>query len=164
MKIVSCLTLLFALILTVNQKAGYCQGTEIVSWQPPQPVTIARGESTELLVTVKIKDGFHLQANPVANQFLVPTSLTMKPGNNLVMEAPIYPEGHPFTLKGSPEVLSTYEKKLVIRLPVTVLSSAKIGPKNVTGELSFQPCNSRSCLFPRSIPVSIPVMIIAKRQ
>ena len=164
MKLLPVSALFLALVLFGSRLTGYCENTAIVSFRSPKPVSIARGTSAELLVRIVIEDGYHIQANPVNNEFLIPASLNMASGENFVLEEPIYPVGHPITLEGSLEVLLTYEKDVVIRLPVTVKNSAMLGPENVKGELSFQPCNSRKCLFPRSIPISIPVKIIAQDQ
>jgi hypothetical protein len=159
MKIVLRLSLFFGFVVLGSQQTGYCNNNAIVSLLPARPLTIVRGTSGEILATFKIKDGYHIQANPVKNEFLIAALLMMNTGLDVVQEGPIYPAGDPYILEGSQEILLTYEKEVVIRLPVAVKKSAKSGTENLTGEFYFQPCTSRRCLSPHSIPVSIPVKI-----
>jgi DsbC/DsbD-like thiol-disulfide interchange protein len=150
---------LFLLFFIVNGTA-FSEEAVFVTIIPSKPMAVAKGRTTQLAVRVKIKKGFHIQANPAAEEFLIPTTLTVKAGVGIVPGEPIYPPGIPYRLKGSKEDLLTYEDEVMIKLPVKVLDSALAGNANLTGELNFQPCDDRRCFFPRSVPVVIPVKIV----
>ena len=154
------ITLFLFLFLFVFNGMVFSQETPIVTIIPSKQVTVARGQTAQLSVRAKIKKGFHIQANPAANEFLIPATLTIKANEGIVPDKPVYPPGHPYRLKGSTEDLFTYEDELMIRLPVKVLDFAPAGNTSLTGELRFQPCDDRRCFFPRSVSVVIPVKIV----
>ena len=154
------ITLFVVLLLFTGNGTVFSQETSIVTIIPSKQVTVARGQTAQLSVRAKIKKGFHIQANPAANEFLIPATLTIKANEGIVPDKPVYPPGHPYRLKGSTEDLFTYEDELMIRLPVKVLDFAPAGNTSLTGELRFQPCDDRRCFFPRSVSVVIPVKIV----
>jgi len=127
---------------------------------PSESVTIAKGQTAQLTVTAKIKKGFHIQANPAADKFLIPTTLAVNAGEGIVVGETVYPPGQLYRLKGSLDDLLTYEDEVTIMLPIQVMDSAPTGNTNLFGNLNFQPCDERQCLFPRSIPIKIPVEIV----
>jgi DsbC/DsbD-like thiol-disulfide interchange protein len=149
-----------SLIFFVGIGTVFAQENAIVTIIPPKPMAVAKGQITQLTVTAKIKKGFHIQANPAADEFLIPTTLTIQAGEGIIPDKPVYPSGHRYRLKGSTEDLLTYEGEVIIRLPVQVMESAPAGNASVTGKLKYQPCDDRKCMFPRSVPVNIPVQIV----
>jgi len=154
------ITLFVVLLLFTGYGTVFPQETPIVTIIPSKQVTVAKGQTAQLSVRVKIKKGFHIQANPAADEFLIPATLTVQSNKGSVPGNPVYPPGRPYRLKGSQEDLLTYEDEVMIRLPVKVLDSSPLGNTNLTGGLRFQPCDDRRCFFPRSVPVMIPVKIV----
>ena len=154
------ITLVLFLFLFVFNGMVFSGESQLVTIIPSKEVTVVKGQSAQLSVRIKIKKGFHIQANPASDEFLIPTTLTVVAGNDIVPGKPVYPGGHPYRLKGATDDLLTYEDEVTISLPVTVMHSAQAGMVSVTGKLRFQPCDDRKCLFPRSIPVEIPVKIV----
>lgn len=157
----NCRVLIFLLLLIfLGGKTVFAQEAAIVTIPPVKPVIAARGETVQLTVRAKIKKGFHVQANPASDEFLIPTTLTIQADENMVPGIPVYPSGTPYRLEGSTEDLLTYEDEMAIILPVKVLEAASPGAANITGELRFQACDDIRCFYPRSIPVIIPVEIV----
>ena len=150
---------LFLLFFACNDTV-FSQEIVFVTIMPSKPVAVAKGQETQLSVRVKIKKDFHIQANPAADEFFIPATLTVKAVEGIVPGEPVYPPATRYRLKGSKEDLLTYEDEVMIRLPVKVLDSAPSGKANLTGKLNFQPCDDRRCFFPRSVPVVIPLEIV----
>ena len=115
--------------------------------------------SVDAQITVKVKSGYHVQANPASEEYLIPTKLDVKSTADLQAGNPVYPKGQPFKLEGSDKPLATYVDSFVIKVPVK--ADAKAHPANETlqGVLRYQACDAHSCLFPDSIPVELPVTI-----
>jgi len=153
------LILLFLLIF-MGGKTVPAKEAAIVTTLPGKPVIAARGETVQLTVRAKIKKGFHVQANPASDEFLIPTTLTIQADENTVPGEPVYPPGIPYRLEGSTDDLLTYEDELTIILPLEVLEAASPGKVDITGNLRFQACDDKRCFYPRSIPVIIPVEIV----
>lgn len=154
------IALLVFLFLFVFNGTVFSQETSFLTIIPAKQVTVAKGQTAQLSVRAKIKKGFHIQANPAADEFLIPTTLTVQSSKGIVPEKPVYPPGHPYRLKGSKEDLLTYEDEVVINLSAKVNDSASKGKTSLTGDLRFQPCDDRRCFSPRTIPVTIPVKIV----
>jgi len=158
------ITVLFFLLFVAANGTVFSREAGIVTIIPVTPVVVAKGQTTLVTIKAKIKKGFHIQANPAADEFLIPTTLTVQAAEGIVPGKPVYPPGVPYQLKGSSKNLLTYEDEVTIRVPVTVMESAPVGNTNLTGELRFQPCDDRKCLFPRSIPLQVPVTIVAPQN
>jgi hypothetical protein len=121
--------------------------------------TVAPGEKTTLIVPVLVADGHRIQANPASNEFLVPLQLEMEDIAGLQFGPPVYPEGEPYVLEGADEILMTYIGEVEVVLPVSATGAAAPGDRTVMGELRYQACNSRMCLFPASLPVAIQIFV-----
>jgi DsbC/DsbD-like thiol-disulfide interchange protein len=154
------ITLLVLLLLGGNPCAAFAGEAAIVAIIAPEPVVVARGQSAEVSVRAKIQRGFHIQANPAVDEFLIPTTLALEASAGIVTGKPLYPAGVPYRLQGSTRDLLTYEDEATITVPIRVTNSAPRGKSRLSGKLNFQPCDARRCLFPRSVPVSIPVNIV----
>ncbi len=141
----------------------YSQELEVVKMLSSGPVSVAQGREATLTVRAKIKKGYHLQANPAAEEFLIPTTLKMQANDSIVPGEPVYPPGQPHKLMNSEDVLLTYDDELTIRLPVKVMDSAQPGDTSLTGELKFQACDDRRCFYPRSVAVVIPLRIVPEQ-
>ena len=154
------ITLFVVLLLVTGYGTVFSRETPIGTIIPAKQVTVAKGQTAQLSVRAKIKKGFHIQANPAADEFLIPTTLSIKANEKIVPGKPVYPPGHAYRLKGSEDDLLTYEDEVEISLPVKVLDSAPIGNANLNGGLRLQPCDDRRCFPPRTIPVTISVKIV----
>jgi uncharacterized protein len=104
----------------------------------------------EILVTLTIDPGYHLNANPASIDYLIPTVVT-------VLSAPdakiTYPVGHVFKPKFSPEGISVYEGSVAIRVeaPKGALAAAANTPLSV----EVQACDAQICLPPATLTVSV---------
>ena len=154
------LVLFSFLLVFIGNDTVFSRETVFVTIEPAKPLTVSKGQTAELTVRAQIKKGFHIQANPAADEFLIPTTLTIETIKGIIPEEPIYPPGIAYRLKGIEEDLLTYEDEVMIKLPVKVLDSAPTGNASLTGKLKYQPCDDRSCFFPRSVPVVIPIEIV----
>ena len=152
-------TVFLILLILAGSGTVFSQET-VVTIMPSESVAIAKGQTTQLTVKAKIKKGFHIQANPAADEFLIPTTLAVQASGGIVPGETVYPPGQIHRLKGSLDDIYTYEDEVTILLPIQVMDSAPTGNTNLAGNLNFQPCDDRQCFSPRSIPILIPVEII----
>jgi hypothetical protein len=113
----------------------------------------ARGAShadhDEILVTLTIDPGYHLNANPASADYLMPTVVTVP----IAPDAKItYPAGQVFKPKFSPEGISVYEGSVAIRaeLPRGRLASAVNTPLLI----KVQVCTAQICLPPATLTAS----------
>ena len=131
----------------------------VVSVEPPAKIALAPGATAEARLTVVVANGFHLQANPASEKYLVSTRLEFAKDPDVQAGRPIYPPGRPYRLPGASGDLSTYEGRFEIRLPLEASLAAKVGGRVLTGRLYYQACDARTCLFPASVPVTLLVTV-----
>jgi hypothetical protein len=135
-------------------------GTEpVVSVSAPGPVRLAPGGRSEARIAVRVKEGFHVQANPASAKYLIPLRLTLTEGAGVKPGEPVYPPGVPYRLQGADSDLSTYEGSFDLRLPLEAAKDAPPGRRELRGELRYQACDARICLRPASVPVTVPVEV-----
>lgn len=148
--------LAFALLAGAAPGAG--RGP-VVTVESPKRVVLAPGGSSEARIAVLVAGGFHLQANPASEEYLVPTRLELAKGSDVWPGKPIYPPGRPYRLSGASSDLSTYEGRFEIRLPLEASARARPGERALTGRLHYQACDAKSCLFPASVAVELRVTV-----
>jgi uncharacterized protein len=104
----------------------------------------------EILVTLTIDPGYHLNANPASIDSLIPTVVTVPSAPDAKIT---YPVGHVFKPKFSPEGISVYEGSVAIRaeLPKGRLTSAASTPLRV----DVQACTAQICLPPATLTTSV---------
>ena len=122
-------------------------------------VTVAAGASSTVHVPVRVADGHRVQANPASNQFLVPLELDIDDQEGLVFAIPAYPKAEPYLLDGADEVLMTYAGEFEVIVSVAAADDAAPGDHIVSGELHYQACNSRMCLFPASLGFELRIVV-----
>jgi len=122
-------------------------------------VELGKGSSAEAVVEAVVEKGYHVQSNPAAAPNLIPTTLKVDPKPGTQLGQPLYPAGKEHRVQGVPDPITTYDSKFQIKLPVTALADAKTGVVNLEGSLRYQACSEKTCFFPMTVPVSIPVKI-----
>ncbi len=139
--------------------AGGNKPSPLVSIKPPAPVSIVPGGKAEARLSFVVAEGFHVQANPPSDNYLVPTKLQLELSHSVYSDSPKYPPGKRYRLQGSETDLLTYEGSFELGIVFHASADAKPGDFLLHGKLSYQACNSRSCLAPTSIDLELPVRI-----
>jgi hypothetical protein len=134
--------------------------------QPPQVVTASveetkldAGGAGEARVTLDIVEGYHVNANPASDKYLVATEVKADPQEGVTPGKPVYPAALTRKLSFSDKPLSVYEGRAVIRLPLRADKSAAKGRHTFRATVRVQPCNDQACLPPRNIEAAIPLTI-----
>jgi hypothetical protein len=140
---------------------------------PPAAVTVetpdlsvAAGGTAVAKVTVRIRPGFHVQANPAADEFLVPLTVDLPERPPVRVGLPVYPAGRPHRLRGAVTELSTYEGVVTVRVPLRVdgeTGEVRDEVVALAGSLRYQACNDRVCLRPSTVPLRLVVRVPARQ-
>jgi thiol:disulfide interchange protein DsbD len=133
--------------------------TELVHFEEPHTVKLAPGQSVRVRLEFKIREHWHVNAHRPHEDFLVPTTLTLKPVAAVRPGAPRYPDPTEAKLSFSETPLAVYERKFEIEVPMTAARDAAKGKYAIAGTLRFQSCNDQVCLPPATIPVSFDVQV-----
>jgi len=122
------------------------------------------GESNRVEIGVNVKEGYHIQANSVNDESLIPTSLEIETNEFLTISKKEFPLSKQFKLEGTDSFLNVYDGKFLVKLFLDPDKNAKEGKYVLAARLHYQACDSKSCLFPRTVDFSIPIEVKAKKQ
>jgi hypothetical protein len=108
------------------------------------------GDYDEILVTLTIEPGCHVNTNPATSDYLIPTAVTLPGVPNAKVN---YPAGQVLKPKFLPEGIMVYQGSVDIRaeLPKGGLDSAARQPLRV----DLQACTTQICLPPATLNVSV---------
>lgn len=128
---------------------------------PPKAVQSVRAElvraggGAELVLTVRLAEGFHVQANPASERFLIPVVVAFERKDLAHLTTVKYPEAHEKMFGFSPKALRVYEGEFTIRVSFKSVPSRDGG--KLSGVLRYQACTDDACLPPaqESFTVSI---------
>ncbi|HVP39924.1 MAG TPA: protein-disulfide reductase DsbD domain-containing protein [Candidatus Saccharimonadales bacterium] len=138
-------------------------GPQTVSVAPVAAVHLAPRGAAEARVSVTVAEGFHIQANPAAADYLIATRLAVKASPGIKAGKPVYPKGKPYQLQGSDDKMSIYDGTFEIVVPLRAAAVAPPGERTLRATLRFQACDDRACYAPVSVPVEIPIQVAAPR-
>jgi DsbC/DsbD-like thiol-disulfide interchange protein len=113
-----------------------------------------------VIVTLAIKDGWHLYANPTGAATFRPTTLTLPSGQPASLAKVRYPPGtDALAAPGGEEKASVYEGEVKLTARVRLDAQARPGPMTLNLKISYQACNDRACLAPATLTVPLALTI-----
>lgn len=115
-------------------------------------VTLTPGDTTSVELEITIAEGYHVQANPAANEFLIPLEVRIEPADGVASGDPAYPPPRLHRLAGADEDLLTYEGTILVEILVSVAPQVEPGVIEIQGEVEYQACDESRCFMPASIP------------
>ena len=124
-----------------------------------KPATVIRGGKGVLMVTLLVKLKYHVNANKPNDPAYIPTVFTPNPVPGIVFGPAHYPAASLIKVSYSPKPLRVYRGRVTMTVPFTVTQAAQPGAKTLSGSVSFQGCDAKSCFPPTSAPVKAPVTI-----
>ncbi len=129
----------------------------------PVTGTMYSGRGTVLVIPLRLKTGWHVQANPASEGMIATEVLPIKCGP-VKFGRVTYPAGRPFSLAGSPEVLSVYEGVFEIRVAVAAPPMVKTNAwQGLDFAVRYQPCDATACYPPRVLDVRVKVNVLAPK-
>ena len=126
------------------------------------PVTISRGGSATAVVKLAILPGWHVNANPPATEYNIPTKVSIGPAGGITAGRVRYPAGtrKKFGFEDAP--LLVYDGATEVSVPLAASGGAT--SQTLHGTVEFQACNDQLCLAPVSVPFSVAVTVTGAAQ
>ena len=123
---------------------------------------VARGMSFQVAVVLEIRNGFHVNAREVTEDYLIPTDLRAEVPAGFKLGPVSYPQGtlQTFTFAKNKK-LNVYSGKVTVLLPLTVLNTAPLGVQHLPMKLRYQACSTEICLPPVTKEVDATLNIVA---
>lgn len=104
----------------------------------------------EIIVTLKVDDGYHINANPASFDYLIPTSVVL---DRLKPSKVKYPKPIRFKSDFARDGLDLYEG--TVSLIASFPKGSLKGRKKIEGAVTAQARNTQTCLPPSKLPLSI---------
>jgi len=105
-------------------------------------------QGADLIVTIKIDAGYHINANPASEPLLVPTQVLL---DGKVVEKVDYPQAQLFKAPFAPEGIDVYEGRIIMKAQQTEVKMSRLPAVS----LRVQACNDEVCLAPATIVVPV---------
>jgi hypothetical protein len=127
----------------------YGQQTDFVTLTSPSELHLASGGEQKISLSFRIKEGFHIQADQVKEENLIPSLLSFETSPDLSIGEPVYPQSKEFWMDGSEESLLVFSDIVEITVPIIFSTSAE--GIVLKGKLHYQACDASKCYFPRNL-------------
>jgi len=123
---------------------------------------LVRGGTARIGVKIDINPEYHIQSATPHDEFLIPTTATLKEAAGIHAGAAKFPVASEVSgPAGTPGTLSVYEGTVYILLPISMASDAPLGETTLELTVRAQACDESACLPPMTKKLKIPVTIAA---
>jgi DsbC/DsbD-like thiol-disulfide interchange protein len=119
-----------------------------------------RGRTVQAAVVVEIPAGYHINSNRPLAKFLIPTSLKVDAPGGIRVGAVSYPRAQLRNFSFSPDKLSVYEGRAVLRFNITVPANYAPGMAELRVRLKYQSCNDEACFPPTTREIKLPISVV----
>jgi len=122
---------------------------------------VPRGRQFEVAAVAQVAPGYHVQANKVLQDYLIPLTLTpdLPPGFTVVDTE--YPKAQMVKFPFAKQSMAVYEGRFVVRMKIEAASTAATGAVKIPITLRFQACNDQLCLPPTKLPLEAELQVAA---
>lgn len=110
------------------------------------------GGTSQLVVLLNVKEGWHINSNPPSPEEMKPTKVSFDSKLKVKMSDPKYPAGHIF--KSADGEVQVYEGEVAIRGTLTVPEKAVGQVDEMVISIEYQACNDKTCLPPKTIKLT----------
>ena len=123
------------------------------------PDKLQPGREFQVVATLQIAKGWHINANPASLPELTPT--TLKLGSSLPLEElkVQYPKSREMQVAGRDQPIAVYAGEVRLVVTAKLGNQASSGQAEIKATVRFQPCDATRCLAPRSIDLTVPVEV-----
>ncbi len=112
------------------------------------------GSTCRIALVLDIKEGWHINQNPPADELQIPTTFTMKSKHGSKLLNVKYPKGHKFELPGFLEPLLVYEGQIVLFATIEVPEGAGGKIEEFELQVRYQACSDDRCEPPKNLKLS----------
>lgn len=147
---------LWLILFMYLQTPVHAQKHSFVQLKSEPIVTIASGEERNISLFFIITEGYHIQADQVKDENLIPSVLSFDASEEIIIGDPVFPKPEEFKMNGVEEALPVFSDVLEIIVPVKAEKS--LGKEVfVKGNLHYQACDESQCFFPRDLEFNMKI-------
>ena len=115
---------------------------------------VPQGRQFEIAAVAEVAPGYHVQANKVLQDYLIPLTLTPDLPAGFRVVSAVYPKAQMKKFPFAAQPMAVYEGRFVVRLTLEAAATVPTGPAKIPMTLRFQACNDQLCLPPAKLALS----------
>jgi thioredoxin:protein disulfide reductase len=123
-----------------------------------RPLRMTAGSAANATIVLHVLHGWHINANPAANENSIPTVATLTGEAGLTPGTFVYPPPHVVKLPIDDQPLKVWDGDATLTVEIRA-TSIPPGSRTLHGSLRFQACNDQICLPPTSLPFEVAVEV-----
>ena len=132
----------------------------VVAVEPSGPAApIAAGETFTATIALKIRSGYHINAQKPSEDYLIGTTVSVTPPKGFSVVRSTYPKARMGSFSFSETPLAVYDGNAQVVLTLKADSSVAAGTATIPAKVEFQACNDDQCLPPSTVDVSFTVEV-----
>lgn len=131
------------------------ESTAIVATSP-----VARGGTLRAAVEIRVAEGFHVNANPASEEFLIATEVSLADADGFAIGEVFYPPAHELTFGFWDGPLRVWEGSVVAAVVLEVTDTAALGFRDLEFVVLYQACNDEACFAPAKTTYTLPVDVV----
>jgi hypothetical protein len=146
-----------ALAALAFASAALAQG-DLLTVAPPQKIALKRGGTAESRLVAQLRQGYHVNSNTPADEYLIPLRLTWAAGPIKPVES-VFPKPELRNYEFSNKPVSVFTGDFEILTRFQAGATAPAGPGVLGGKLRYQACSHDRCFPPRTVEIKLPYSI-----
>jgi len=126
----------------------------------PAQTTLTPGGAADFTLVATIEEGFHINSNKPAQDYLIPTRVELAGAADFELEKVEFPPGALKSFGFAPdEKLSVYQGTVKVRARLRAKSTAAAGAHTLRLVFHYQACNDQICLRPAQREAKLAVQV-----
>jgi hypothetical protein len=126
-----------------------------LSVDPPRKIAAKRSGAAEVKLAVHIQNGYHVNSDTPAEDYLIPLRLKWEAGP-LAPDAVVFPKAETQKYEFSQKPLSVFTGDFQVTARFKVDPKAAPGPGVLVGKLRYQACSNNTCYRPTTVEIRLP--------
>jgi thiol:disulfide interchange protein len=145
---------ILAAILLLGSTAWAQLDEPLVPDITPSQSAMRPGDNAVVAVVLNVPEGYHAQSHTPTKPEFIAYDLKLKPSPDLVIGAPLFPKGKPYTTDAL-GTLDVYDGRVVVYVPLRVKTTRDAGEVVLEGTLTYQICDDQLCYRPQNQPFTL---------
>jgi hypothetical protein len=144
-----------------SSPATVSSSADVVKVSTPErssELSVNAGQTLDLAITLSIKPGFHVNANPPTFPYLIPTEVTAAKVDGITVGKPIYPAAVKRKFQFADQPLAVYEGEARVTLALSIASGAK-GLRSLPFTVRIQACDEQQCFPPATLTTTLQIEV-----
>ena len=131
------------------------ESTAMVATSP-----VTRGGQPRAAVELRMAEGFHVNANPASEDFLIATEISLVAADGIVVSEIFYPPAQEFTFEFWDNPLRMWEDSIVAGIVLDIDAKVPLGFHDLEFVVLYQACNGEACFAPAETTYELAIDIV----